>query len=356
MYDDEAFISPRCFLCYNFFCTFAVIMILDVVRHKFAEALLMLLFLALSAMVAAMCVSALPEGVVANVAPMRPVLHSFAVNHHILAALIILPLFCSAALRLARATIRISLYPESTMAAIAIAAVVLLATTSSGEAFVLMIIAFLMCYSLGRLLGCFGPSMRVQRLFSAMLAIGCMPLIDSSLLAVVIVTPLLVIFVRRTLRESIISIVGVLLPLFAYSYIVWCLGGNFTTTVIAIWNDMLTPAYSNITTYITLPRMIFVAMLVVMQLSSSVIYISDRMSLGPGVRHAWSFLQLFFAALLLLTVFLPSASSALFVVATLPTIAMLPLLLMRVPAYLSTLLFFILLSCGYLIVILNIAA
>ena len=350
------FISLRCFLCYNFFCTFAVVMILDVVRHKFAEALLALLLLALSAMVAAMCDPALPEVVVANAAPLRPMLHTFAVNHHILAALIILPLFCSAALRFARATIRISLYPESTMAAIAIAAVVLLAMTSGGEAFALMIIAFLMCYSLGRLLGCFGPSMRAQRLFSAMLAVGCMPLIDSSLLALVIVIPLLLIFVRRTLRESIISIVGAILPLFAYSYIAWCLGDDFTATAIALWNDMLTPAYGSIATYITLPRMVFVVMLVVMQLSSSAIYISDRMSLGPGVRHAWSFLQLLFALLVLLALLLPSASSALFVVATLPVIAMLPLLLMRVPAYLSTLLFFILLSCSYIILILNILA
>ena len=350
------FISPRCFLCYNFFCTFALIMILDVVRHKFAEALLMLLFLALSAMVAAMCTPALTEAVVANAAPMRPVLHTFAVNHNILAALTILLLFCSAALRFARATIRISLYPESTMAAIAIAAVVLLAMTSGGEAFVMMIIAFLMCYSMSRLLGCFGPSMRAQRLFAAMLAIGCMPLIDSSLLAVAIVIPLLVIFVRRTLRESIISIVGATLPLFIYSYIVWCLGGDFTATTIALWSDMLTPASGTIATYVTLPRMIFVVLIVVMQLSSSAIYISDRMSLGPGVRHAWSFLQLFFAALVLLALLLPSKSSALFVAAALPTIAMLPLLLMRIPAYLSTLLFFILLSCSYTIVIFNVIA
>ena len=337
-------------------------MILDIVRHKFAEALLVLLILALSAMAAALCTPADPAvlAVLAtfedNVAPLQLPLYTFAANHNILAALILLPLFFTAVLRLSRATVRIALYPSATMAAIAIAAVVLFALTSGGESFTLIIIATLACTGFGRLLGCFGPAIRSQRLFSAMLYLGIMPLIESSLLAVVIALPLLLILIRRTFRESVIAIVGAALPLFAYSYIVWCTGGEFTATPIMLWHSMLAPSYCSIATYATLSRMVFVAMLVVMQFLSSLIYISESMSLGPGVRHAWSFMQLVFVTLMLLCILLPSASPALFLVAALSSVAMLPLLYMRVPPYLSALLFVLFFVASYVVAISNIAA
>lgn len=315
-----------------------------------------MILLAITAMGVALYAPAQATSAIADAAPLATIIENFAVKHNIIAGILILPLFCSAVLRLSRATIRISLYPASTMAAIALAAVVLLAMTSGAEALKLMIIAFLACYCLGRLLGCFGPSIRSQRLFASMLAAGCMPLIDSALLAVLVIFLLLIIFIRRTLRESVIAIVGATLPLLVYSYITWCLGGEFSSTIIALWQDITTPAHTEISTYATLPRMIFVTLLVIMQLSTSAVYISDRMSLGPGVRHAWNFLQLLFAAMAILCIALPATSPSLFVVATLPVVTMLPMLLMRIPAYLSTLLFVILLAAAYTTTILNIIA
>ena len=331
-------------------------MILDVVRHKFAEAILVMLLLAISAMVVALCAPVDAAALAPSVEPWRAPLQNFAVEHNIIAALLIVPLFCLSALRLARATIRISLYPAATLSAIALCSIVLLAMTSSADYFSLIIVATLACSSLGRILGCFGPVLRVQRLFSAMLFAGCMPLIDSSLLPVVAALVGLIIFVRRTLRESVISLVGALLPLFALSYIEWCFGGEFSALPVALWRDMLTPAYDTLVDYVTLPRMIFLVMLLVMQLSSSAVYISDRMSLGPGVRHAWSYLQLLFLVLVLLCIFLPSTSAALMLLTTLSVVAMLPLLYLRVPPYLCVLLFTLFLSAGCAVAISHILA
>ncbi len=326
-------------------------MILDIVRHKFTEALFVLIIFAASSLVAALYTpaDAALSAATTEGAPLGMWLNDFAAEHNILAAIISMPLFCYAVLRLTRATIRTKLYPTSTFATMAIASVTLMATTSGADYFKLLVVATLACECLGRLIGCFRPRTKANRLFSAMIAAGCMPLIDGRLTIAILVILTLIVLLRHSVRETIIAIAGALLPLFAVSYIEWCCGGEFYAQYIALWNSILRPENYSYESYATLPRLIFLALLTLMQICSSTIYTSDRMSLGPGVRNAWEFMQISFYLLAVVYILLPSTSVAAFVVVAILSAPMLPLLFLKLPPYLSLLLFAIISASSYLI-------
>lgn len=313
-------------------------MILDVARHKFVEGLVFLALTSLAAMVAAFLHPAdgallLSEGV--GVAPLRPLLDGFVAENPVISSLMVMPLFCVAVLRLSRATVRFSLYPSATVAAIALCSLVLLALLPCESMFNSLLVVFFTAKSLGRLLGCFGLNMRPSRLFASMFFLGVLPLLDSSLVVVAVVLPLLVILMRRTLRETVIVVFGVLTPLFTYCYVVWCLGGDFLDAAYHLFFNVLLPAESPVLNYLSLPRVVMLGVLLLMQLAASLFYVSDRMTLNIAARNVWVVLQTILLVFIVSFVLLPSTSEASVLVVVMTLLPMLPLFFLRLPALLS---------------------
>ena len=307
-------------------------MILDVARHKFSEALLTLLIVAVVVLVVALSLldgTPLPIAEGSGIAPLRPWLDSLAVNYPTLSAIAITLLFFGAVLRLARATIRTSLYPASTMAAVSLLAIVLMPLVISPDCVTLIAIVALMAEALGRLLGCFGPTMRLHRLFTAMLALGTLPLIDGSLLATTLLLTILAISVRGTLRESIVIITGVLLPAFTYCYISWLLGGEFMEAATLLATNITLGAPRPLLATLDIAQIIFLAILLILHLFTTTYYITDRMSLALGVRTAWSSMQIALLGMVAAFALLPSTSEASIIVVAMLITTMLPLLFQR---------------------------
>ena len=313
-------------------------MILDVARHKFVEGLLFLALTSLTAMVAAFLHPAegavlLSEGV--DVAPLRPLLDGFIADYPVISSLMILPLFCAAVLRLSRATVRFSLYPSATISAIALSSLVLLALLPCESMFYSLLVALLVAEALGRLLGCFGLNMRPSRLFASMFFLGVLPLLDSSLVVVAVVLPILVLLMRRTLREMVIVVFGVLTPMFTYCYVVWCLGGDFLDAAYHLFFNVLLPATTPVLSYLTLPRVVMLGVLLLMQLSASLFYVSDRMTLNIAARNVWVVLQSILLVFIVSFVLLPSTSENSVLVVVMTMLPMLPLYFLRMPALFS---------------------
>lgn len=314
-------------------------MIFDVARHKFAEGLFTLLLFAVAALiVAAFGPSHAPiDECYAQGAPLGALIDQFAVNNRGIALALMLPMYVSAALRLSRPTARLGLYATGTLAAVALVAITLFGVVLAPGYFRLMCVALLFAEMLGRLVYCFGPNMRAHLLFTSMLSLGLLPLVDISLMPIALLVPLIVIIARRTLRETILCIVGVLLPTFVYCYVCWLLGSSFADVAYQIYSALLGSCREALVAYLDIPRLIFLGLLFFLQLASMLYYLTERITLMGSARNVWSLLMLLFLVLLATLLFLPVASPAIIVALAMTISTMIPLFFLRVGILLSVL-------------------
>lgn len=311
-------------------------MILDVTRHKFYEGLITLLLFA-TATVAAVWMS---YGDVTTAAdtiapPLGALIDRFVATYPTLAKIAILPLMICAVLRLSRATARVSLYPQGTLAAIALASVTLFAVIPAKEYATLTVVALLLSEAIGRLIYCFGPNVRAHYLFTSTLALGMLPLVDGSLVVLTVLIPTLTILLRGTIRESVITIVGTITPIFACCYAIWLSGDSFTAPMEAIRDSISIHSSEPFLTYLTLPRLIFVGTLLFLQLSSTILYFSNRTLISGSGRNIWFILQLSLVALVASLVALGTASPAMVVAAAILIAPMIPMFFVCVSPFIS---------------------
>ena len=129
-------------------------MILDITRHKFSEALLTLLFFVGVAVVAVAARYYEPAvDVDACSAPIGHLLYSFRASHPVWSIVLFAVIYIYAVLRLSRATVRVDLYSQSTLAAISLSAVTLFGSVVSSN-YPLPIVLALRCARTISLLRC----------------------------------------------------------------------------------------------------------------------------------------------------------------------------------------------------------
>ena len=310
-------------------------MIFDVARHKFSEALVTLMLFALASAVAAMFVTDVV--VIDGGAPLSGVISQFSNRHPLLTSILMFPMLMYSGLRYARAAVRVGLYSVSSLGLLALGGVAMFACTTSANYLNLMIVVLLVSELLGRLLYCFGANMSISYLFTSMLAVGVIPLVDSSLIPFALVVPLIVIFLRGTLRESVITLVGVASPTFVYCYLVWLFGGYFDVAFVDIWGgNILEVGHEMLLSYLTIPRLIFLGVTLFLSVCSIIAYAGVRVTLVDSARTIWRLLialQIMLVATLLLV---PSASPSVVVVLVLVMTQMLPQLFIRVDVVTTT--------------------
>ena len=141
----------------------------------------------------------------------------------------------------------------------------------------LIVVALLIAEAFGRLLYCFGPSVRAHYLFSAMCAFGALPLVDSALLPLAVAVPIAVILLRLTLRETVLTLLGSALPTFVYCYAMWLSHHSFYDSLLSVWN-LSSISLSSLECYLTPPRLVFIAIVVFLQLAVTLIYLTSRVT------------------------------------------------------------------------------
>ena len=324
------FLAYLCSLKMALFASSCDIMILDVVRHKFYEGLLVLLLatLVLSVMLLATDVP-LCGGMAGSIAPLGTSLAFVDTMPRLLGVPIIAVLYFASVLIAARATLRVSLYPVVTMAPLALFALVLLPAIVVESPMRQALVALLFALSLSHMLRLFGPRASAVDLFGAMLAAGTMPLVDISLVAIPVAVALAIIAARATLREATIVVGGMLLPLFIYCYVEWCSGGSFGDTALAMWRNVAAAAVSPLE-LITIPRLIFLGVVIFVQTMASIFYATEQELNSSAARGVWRSAHLLLVVAIASIVALPSASASLIVVVTMISVVMQPLFFMRI--------------------------
>lgn len=315
-------------------------MIFDVARHKFSEGLITLMLFALVAVVTALFMADVVA--VEDSTPLCRAIESFAVANPISSALLLFPMLIYSGLRFARVAVRVGLYSASSLGLLALGGVSMFACITSTNYLCLMVVVLLVSELLGRLLYCFGPEKRVSYLFTAMLSLGIMPLVDSALIPLAIALPLAVILIRGTFREAIIILVGVAFPTFVYCYLTWLFGGEFSGTFVEIWSvDDTVIGHSGLISYLTIPRLIFLGATLFLTVCSLISYYGVRVTILDSSRVVWRLLILLQILLIAMLFLAPTASPAVVVVLVLVMTLMLPQLFIRVEVLTASIIYLI---------------
>ena len=171
-----------------------------------------------------------------------------------------------------------------------------------------------------------------------------MPLFDSSMLAPALIAPVVVLLSNKKPREILVAYVGLLLPTFIYSYVEWCMGGEFIAPAVQIWQGMLSPSGLVDGNYVTIPRLVMLGIVVFMQVCTSLTYYNDRLSISLASRQIWRVLQIVVAVFTACFVLLPSTSPASFMALGLCISMMAPLLFFKIEGVMSMMAFYLLLG------------
>lgn len=329
----------RCVGCaYDFLHIFAYAMILDVARHKLFEALITLVAFALATTV---CTIAMPSSIdySGGVAPLGALIGDFQRSHNILATIIGFVLVVHLSMMATRATVRSHLYVSNSFAVMSIMPLMLMMLMTPRSALATIVVALLTAEAMRRLFYAFSSQRRKNAVFTAMLALGTLPLVDCSLLVVVATLPLIVIALRCSLRDLIIAVTGMLLPIFIYAYVVWCSGGAFGEAIISLYDAMLAPSTLAVDSYLTLPRIVSCSLLLLMGIGSVVLYMRRRMSMTLAARHIWRFMLSAVTLLAVAFALLPSTTESSYVVVAMLVCVMSPMLLLQLSTLVAILIY-----------------
>ena len=298
-------------------------MILDIARHKFYEGIITLLITTI-VMIILLATSAGDSGIAsAPDSPLMSLISSATFGSGFVEGLIAVILYIVSILTLSRSTLRTHIYTADTMAPIALCSVMLLPMITTGDALHQAVVVYFMSRAMANMFYCFSHRKCFHRLFAAMVAAGTLALVDASLTIVPVTMALALIAARKKLREAVVVVVGMLLPLFAYCYVEWLCDVNFSDSLQLWWRSLVTPLSLNILDNIKLTRLIFIAFVVFLQATSVVLHIYQREIHSSVVRGSWRAMQLMFVAALCCALLLPSASDSLLTVIVMIASAML---------------------------------
>ena len=320
-------------------------MILDIARHKFYEGVIYLTIVAIAAV--AIGFASLEQNVaeiMSTTAPLQPAMRDFMLNHPVVSALISFVLIFATSLRLTRATITHSLFSVSSLATMSLSAVVILGVGMQGNMLATLAAGYLLSEAVNRICYCTAPEPTLHYMFTASIALGAMPLFDSSMLAPALIAPVVLLISNNKPREILVAYIGLLLPTFVYSYIVWCGGGSIVEPAVQMWQGMLSPSGLADGSYLSIPRLIMLGSVVFVQVCTSLIYLNDRLSISLASRQIWRVLQIVVAVFTACFVMLPSTSPASFMCIGLCISMMAPLMFFKIEGVTSMIVFYLLLG------------
>lgn len=191
------------------------------------------------------------------------------------------------------------------------------------------------------LLGCWGSLLLVRairnfcssyrngyaftQVFRASLYLGMLPLFLPASTLLVLLLPIGIILFKRTLREVVVAIVGLLLPVGFNCYISWVCGYSFWDPFLKLYKALFETGHLNLFDGASIPYLVFVPVIMALTLWAAFIFLGDRYSTGSKARAILSF-TIWALLLSIGSIMMPGATSHLFVVVAAPAALLIPYL------------------------------
>lgn len=206
------------------------------------------------------------------------------------------------------------------------------------------VVALLFAWASYRFCGSLRNGYSFSELFRASLLTGLIPLFVAPAIGFVLLVPLALLLFKRTAREVVVALFGLLLPPFVLCYLTWAWCGDFLTPI-TTFSEALT-AQIRATPVVFDPAPLFLPAYALL------------LTLGALLMHATNFyvlsqkgrlIILFYILILPLTTILcllPSASASVLALMAVPSSVLIPLFFVRIRHFIAVLLFLSLLLLG----------
>ena len=138
-----------------------------------------------------------------------------------------------------RVSVRTNLYGVNSCLSIPLFGMLACCLVGRGLSLTLFFATFLLAFSVKQFCAAFRNGYSFDILFRASFCLGLLVLIRPVALPLLLLLPFGVLLFRRTQRETVVALAGLLLAPFVLCYVNWCLGGMFVAPLIAGWNEFL---------------------------------------------------------------------------------------------------------------------
>ncbi len=223
---------------------------------------------------------------------------------------------------------KFSLYPAYTLMAIPVFGITAGAVMVSGEYLLSGIAMLLMLFGTKYLLRCIMRTESFNDLSMSMLCYGTLPLVFAPAALFYITLPIIILTVRNTWRDWVVSVASLLFPLLSVSYWSWCAGDGFITMAEQIYTSMFTPSEFSFFSTLNIAGIALLGIIIVMVLCSISLIISDRYSLKVKSRAVMRF-NAIMLAITLAMFFLPGCTATLFAIVATPVAILTPIIFVR---------------------------
>ncbi len=158
-------------------------------------------------------------------------LGEFLVRHPFLGRLLLLALTLATGLTIGRTGIRYALYPAKTCIGISLFGFLGCGVTGGGDLPMAIVAAYCWARALSHYVAALRNGYSFDRLFRGSMFLGLVPLVQPALTPLVLVLPLVLLQFKRTTREGIVALAGLLLMPLLSGYLCWAWGLSFWTPV-----------------------------------------------------------------------------------------------------------------------------
>lgn len=255
-------------------------------------------------------------------------LQRFQVLHPIFARWIggVLMLYTGASL--GRLTLRYNLYGTGTCLAIPIYGLAMIGTMQGGSYLSAIVISTLLMLSFKNLCLSYRNGFGFDRIFRCSLFLALLLLTEPSTLPLLLLLPFAVRRFRRTTREWIVALGGLLLPIVVVCYLNWALGGSFTAPIRAICQLLTDGSWGAAFVESTIEERIYGGTLLLLNLTAYSFFRTNSYNVSIKARHILLLTGIFLPLCLAVGLF-PTDAERLIALLAIPTTLILPVLFIR---------------------------
>lgn len=299
-----------------------------VIQHRIFDLSVTLLIIAIVTTVRVALWPTESESIANITTPIGAFLHQWQDSLPVISAFVWCVTLFIVGLGIGRQGVRYSIYPAYTLMGIPVFGILASAVVGSDAflmASVAVIILFLALKSMLRFI------MRTERfgdLSLSMLYFGLLPLVYAPAALLYVMLPIMMLFVRASWRDMVVTIASLALAPAALCYWQWCAGGAFKAPAVNIYDMLFSSTDFHFFDSLNVATIIVLGVILVMLFCTMALTISDRYSIKVKSRVVMRFnalLALAFASMFCL----PSASSILYVLLAVPVALIVPLFFVR---------------------------
>ena len=299
-----------------------------VTQHRILDLAATLLVIVIATTLRSLLQPAGDEAIANTATPIGSILQNLQERIPTLSALIWAGSVMFAGLSVGRYAAKYSIYPAYTLMSIPVLGVMATAVMISGDYLVSSVALLLMLNATKYLHRGVMRTKSFGDLSLSMLFYGAIPLVCAPAAILYAAMPLLVLALRHSWREWVVSVGSLVFPLLAVCYWSWCAGVEFLSPVTQIYDSMLTPSEFHLFSTLNPASILLLGVAILMVLCAVSLVISDRYSLKTNSRAVMQFNSLLLVACISMFI-LPSCTATIFVLIALPVSMLVPLIFVR---------------------------